>query len=221
MQTMLSGGERLAGVTVAIQAGGESRRMGRSKATVPFGGRPLLCRLVERVDPVADEILITTNEPENLAFLQEMPQAGKIVLHTDDYDFRGSLAGLITALSHARHEYVAVCACDMHSVSPRLFAAEVAIMEEGPYDVVVPVNAQGFEPFHAVYRRLSCLDAARAALGCGKMSMKSVVTDPSLRIRHFTMDEVLAAEPLGGCFANCNTPEELAKAQETVFGPKR
>ena len=34
-------------VTVVIQAGGESRRMGQSKATVPFAGRPLICRLVE------------------------------------------------------------------------------------------------------------------------------------------------------------------------------
>ena len=62
-------------VSLVIQAGGESRRMGRSKATVPFCGRPLICRLVERLAPVADELIITTNEPENLAFLHtEYPQ---------------------------------------------------------------------------------------------------------------------------------------------------
>ena len=86
-------------LTVAVQAGGESRRMGRSKATVPFGGRPLICRLVERVYPVADEILITTNEPDNLGFLWEMPEAGKIRLERDLVDCRGSLTGLYTALS--------------------------------------------------------------------------------------------------------------------------
>lgn len=48
-------------VTVVIQAGGESRRMGQSKATVPFAGRPLICRLVERLGPVADDLVITTN----------------------------------------------------------------------------------------------------------------------------------------------------------------
>ena len=70
--------ESLPALTVAIQAGGESRRMGRSKATIPFGGRPLLCRLVERVDDVADEILITTNGKDDLSFLEKMPQAPKI-----------------------------------------------------------------------------------------------------------------------------------------------
>ena len=48
-------------ITVVIQAGGESRRMGQSKALVPFAGRPLICRMVERLSPVADELIITTN----------------------------------------------------------------------------------------------------------------------------------------------------------------
>ena len=76
-----AGGLSLAGLpplSVAIQAGGESRRMGRSKATVPFLGRPLLERIVTRVAPIAAEIVITTNEPENLGFLDDHPARGRI-----------------------------------------------------------------------------------------------------------------------------------------------
>ena len=84
-------------VTVVIQAGGESRRMGRSKATVPFAGRPLICRLVERLAPVSDDLVITTNEPDNLAFLHaEFPQY-RIQLVCDAFDYRGALPGLYTA----------------------------------------------------------------------------------------------------------------------------
>lgn len=212
-------GEALPPLTVAVQAGGESRRMGRSKATVPFGGRPLICRLVERVDPVADEILITTNEPENLGFLDAMPQRPKIRLERDLCDCRGSLRGLFTALSKARHDYVAVCACDMMDVSHELFAAELRRMVEGGFDVVVPVNDQGFEPFHAVYRRVSCLRAVERNLADGQKSMKSVVTSPDLSVCRYTMREVYEVVPDGGCFANCNTPEELARAEARVFGP--
>lgn len=206
-------------LTVAIQAGGESRRMGRSKATVPFGGRPLLCRIVERVDPVADEILVTTNEPENLGFLDEMPQRPKIRLERDLCDRRGSLRGLYTALSKAGNGCVAVCACDMMDVSCELFAAELRRMAEGGHDVVVPVNDQGFEPFHAVYRRDVCLRAVERALAEGLTSMKAVVMSPDLDVCHFTMREVYEVVPDGGCFANCNTPEELARAEARVFGP--
>lgn len=205
-------------LTVAIQAGGESRRMGRSKATVPFCGRPLICRLVERVDPVADEILITTNEPENLGFLDDMPQAPRIRLERDLLDYRGSLAGLLTALTQASHDYVAVVACDMMDVSAAVLAAELECAVRGGHDVVVPVNDQGFEPFHAIYRRRPCLDFVRRSLDAGKTSMKTVSTSSELDVRRFTMDEVFAVEPQGGCFANCNTPEELRRAEERVLG---
>ena len=77
---------------------------GAPRRRSPSAGRPLICRLVERVDPIADEILITTNEPENLGFLDEMPQASKIRLQRDLLDFRGSLAGLLTALTVATHD---------------------------------------------------------------------------------------------------------------------
>jgi molybdopterin-guanine dinucleotide biosynthesis protein A len=205
-------------LTVAVQAGGESRRMGRSKATVPFGGRPLLCTLVERVAPIADEVLITTNEPQNLGFLDQMPEAPKIRLERDLCDCRGSLTGLYTALATASHDWVAVCACDMMSVSAELFAFELRRAVEGAWDVVVPVNDQGFEPFHAVYRRQACLEEVRRALAAGKKSMKAVVTSPELAVCHVSMDEVYAVVPDGGCFANCNTPEELARAEERTFG---
>lgn len=205
-------------LTVAVQAGGESRRMGRSKATVPFGGRPLLCRLVERVYPAADEILVTTNEPQNLGFLQAMPEGHKVRLERDICDCRGSLTGLYTALAKSTFDYVAVCACDMLDVSYELFLAELRRAVEGDYDIVVPVNDQGFEPFHAVYKRAVCLEAVEKALGEGKKSMKSVVTNPDLNVCHYGMHEVYEIVPDGGCFANCNTPEELARAEARVFG---
>ncbi|MEG1751136.1 MAG: molybdopterin-guanine dinucleotide biosynthesis protein B, partial [Raoultibacter sp.] len=98
-------------ITVAVQAGGESRRMGQSKATVPFAGRPLICRMVERVSPVADDFIVTTNEAENLGFLHtDYPELG-IRLIPDVYDFRGALPGIYSALQAAKNPYVAIVAC--------------------------------------------------------------------------------------------------------------
>ncbi len=226
LQQPPSGVRDLPALTVAIQAGGESRRMGRSKATVPFGGRPLLCRLVERVDEVASEILVTTNGHDDLAFLGRMPQAGKIRVVRDLLDVRGSMTGLYTALSCASHDFVAVCACDMMDVSAALFAYELRLACEGGFDAVVPMTSNGFEPFHALYRRATCLASAQAKMEeasresstrKGGASMKSVLLDPALRVRHVSMDEVCAVAE-AGCFANCNTPDELARAEERVFG---
>ena len=120
-----------------------SRRMGRSKATVPFCGRPLICRLVERLSPVADELIITTNEPKELAFLREQyPELG-IRFESDVINERGALPGLYTALRCARNPYVAVVACDMVLASPSLVVAEALEMTRTGADVVVPVNKHG------------------------------------------------------------------------------
>ena len=130
-------------VTVVIQAGGESRRMGQSKALVPFAGRPLICRMVDRLSPVADELIITTNEGDKLAFLSEQYPDLEIKLVPDLHDFRGALPGIHTALEAASNPFVAIIACDMLFASARLVVAEALAMKESAKDMVVPVNKHG------------------------------------------------------------------------------
>lgn len=202
-------------VSVVIQAGGESKRMGRSKATVPFLEKPLIQHMVKRVLPVADELIITTNEPENLEFLhQEFPHK-EIRLVPDVLDYRGALPGLYTALHAATYPYVALVACDMVYASPRLIAAECAEMNVSQSDIVVPVNKHGFEPFHAVYNRDRCIDAVRARTDKGETRIQSFYED--VNVEHFPQSRVLSVEPAGGCFMNVNTPEELASAERNYF----
>lgn len=105
---------------------------------------------------MADDLVITTNEPDNLTFLhQEFPQLN-IQLVCDIFSSRGALPGLYTALQAARNPYVAIVACDMVFASGALVVAEALCMNQTGADVVVPVNKHGFEPFHAMYRRMEC-----------------------------------------------------------------
>ena len=205
-------------VSVVIQAGGESRRMGRSKATVPFAGRPLICRLVERLAPVADELIITTNEADNLGFLaDEFPELA-IKLVPDAYPERGALPGLYTALSAAENPYVAVVACDMVFASGRLVVAEALAMHESGADVVAPANKHGFEPLHALYRKDTCAPAVHARTERGEKRVQSFFDDPDITVLPFAQERVLEAEPRGGCFINANTPEELARIEHSYLG---
>lgn len=206
--------KRVNSLTVVIQAGGESRRMGRSKATVPFLGEPLLWRGIRRLMPVADEFIITTNEPQNLAFLDELVQQGRIRLVTDLSGTRGALHGINTALSAATCTYVALVACDMVSPSPQLIEAEAAALDASGADVVVPKTKFGYEPFHGVYRRETCLTAVRAALAAGET--KATGWFDRVTLSAFTTPMVEQAVPCGGCFTNVNTPEELAHAERIV-----
>ena len=205
-------------ISVVIQAGGESRRMGRSKATVPFAGRPLIMRLVDRLSPVADELIITTNERENLEFLHEEYPELDIKLVGDAFKFRGALPGLYTACTSARNPYVAVVACDMIFASGSLVVAQSLAMNETGADVVVPVNKHGFEPFHALYRRSTCVPAIRRALDRGEKRAQALYEDPMVNVHAFSQERVLEAEPRGGCFINANTPDELKRIEDSYLG---
>jgi molybdopterin-guanine dinucleotide biosynthesis protein A len=89
--------------------------MGQDKALIPFLGQPLIQRVKERVAKIADEVLVTTNNPEAFGFLQ-------VRLVKDVIPGMGALGGLYTALYAASHPLVAVVACDMPFVNPLILS---------------------------------------------------------------------------------------------------
>ena len=188
--------------------------MGRSKATVPFLGEPLLLRGVNRLLPLADEFIITTNEPENLGFLDDWVDNGRIRLVTDISDVRGALHGVHTALDAASNPYVAMVACDMIFPSRNLISAELTALKREGTDAAVPKTQFGYEPFHGVYRKDTCLPAVVRALRSGETRATSWFG--KIKVTDFTTDMIAEVEPRGGCFINTNTPEELAAVERKI-----
>lgn len=195
-------------LSVVIQAGGESRRMGQDKALVPFLGQTLIERVIGRVISIADEVLVTSNQPESLAFLH-------IPTYPDLLPGRGSLSGLYTALSIATFPLVAVVACDMAFVNAPLLAAQRDHLIERGVDGVVPQTTQGCEPFHAVYRRDPCREAVRAAMDAGRKRADSWFH--MVRMDYFLPEQIARYDPVGEAFINLNTPTELKQAEAQIL----
>jgi len=192
-------------LTLVIQAGGESRRMGADKALLPFLGEPLIMRPISRLAQLADELLVTSNQPENLRFLGLTP-------FPDLLPGLGALGGLYTALIVARYPYVAVVACDMPFASLAIFALELALLQETGADAVIPRTESGTEPFHAIYRRETCLAHIQAALEAGKRRVDAWFSQ--VTIRYLEPAEYEPYDPGRLAFLNINTPEELKEAEK-------
>ena len=192
-------------LTIVVQAGGQSSRMGEDKALKTFLGRPLIQRVVERLTPIADEMIVTTNRPADYTFLN-------LRLIADLKPGRGALGGLYTAIASATHPIVAVVACDMPFASPRLIERMSSLLAEEEADVIIAKSNEGYEPLHAVYRRDTCLPAIESAIGADQW--KVIVWFPQVKVRLLTPEEINAADPEGLAFWNVNTPEEFAKAEE-------
>lgn len=179
------------GLTVAIIAGGQGRRLGgRVKALLEFDGRPLLERLVAlgRHD---DALLLVTNTPEPFA-----PYGLRLV--ADVVPGKGAPGGVVTALTHATTEWVLVVASDMPALRrPHVEALRAAIAPG--VDAVVATRGEALEPLCALYRR-SLAVPWRAALE----------HDPSLRGLIESVPHVRVPLP-ERALDSVNTPADLER----------
>ncbi len=194
-------------LTVVIQAGGESRRMGRDKALIPFLGAPLIERVLRRIRGLASEVIITTNDPQNFNYLG-------VSIAADRIPGRGALGGLYTALIAAHFPLVAVVACDMPFVNTDLLTYQRDLLLNRQWDAAIPKTEGGTEPFHAVYRKRTCLPAVEAVLQAGRWRVDAWFG--SVRIRFLTSREIARHDPRRRAFWNVNTPEDLLKAEQVA-----
>lgn len=196
-------------LSLVIEAGGASRRMGQDKALMLFLGRPLIQRIVDRAGSIADEVIVVANQPERYDFL-----SCRVVC--DVRPGHGALGGLYTAFVAARRPWVAVAACDMPFVSAPLLAFLRDVLIQEGADAVVPETTTSdgeasLEPFHAVYRRSACLPAVEAALDAGLW--RATAWLDAVRTRRVGAEEIAPYDPHGAAFRNVNTPEAFAQAE--------
>jgi len=178
--------------------------MGQNKALMLFHGQPLIARIISRLAPVTDEILVVANQPDLFKFLG-------LPVFKDIIPQKGALGGLLTALRYANNPVLAVIACDMPYINTNLLIAERDLLWEGSWDVVIPRSERGLEPFHAIYRRETCLPMVQQAIIQERLKMTSWFGAVNVRIME--PDEISVIDPDLRSFKNINTPEEFRQAE--------
>ncbi|WP_376790870.1 molybdenum cofactor guanylyltransferase [Thermoflexus sp.] len=191
--------------SVAILAGGQSRRMGRNKAFLEWKGRPLIVDLIERFHQISDDVLLIA---PNVEPFQDLP----VRLILDPSPPVGPLGGLWSGLLGARYEWVFATACDMPLVDPRV--VQWLFDQRAGADAVVLIDEQGRpEPLHAMYR-VSCLNAIASAMACQQRAV--IAFYPAVRVRYIPPSDWRAIDPEGRSWRNINTPEEWEKLQREL-----
>lgn len=189
------------GLTGAILAGGQARRMGRiNKALLEVGGVPIFDRILAVLASCCERVVVIANQPEPYV-------ARGLAVFPDALPGCGSLGGLYTALETAPTEHVFVCACDMPFVSAPLLRYLARRVED--FDAVVPRDQYGLQPMHAIYSRAP-RTRLRERLEKGLLKVEHYLDD--IRTHVLAPEEVAAVEPQGLTFLNVNTPDDFAKA---------
>jgi len=193
------------GLTGAILAGGQARRMGRiNKALLEIGGVPILDRILATLTACCESVIVIANQPEPY-------NERRLAVFPDLMPGTGSLGGLYTALEVASTEKVFVCACDMPFVSESLLRYMSA--RSGSCDAIVPRDHYGLQPMHAIYSR-EPRKMLRARLQNGLLKVEHFLD--SINARILPPEEVSRADSFGIAFLNVNDPEDLRRAQEFI-----
>jgi molybdopterin-guanine dinucleotide biosynthesis protein A len=186
-------------VSIVIQAGEKSSRMGRDKSFLMIRGKPLIELIIEKVSILGNDLIITSNEPSKFAdFNANVVQ--------DEYKGVGPLAGLHAGIKAAKNEIVMVVANDMPFINVDLFVYMRELLLPD-IDVVIPFTTIGYEPFHAIYRKSSCLPAIEIAIQ--NQEKRIISWFDSINVRKIEGAELKSFDLDGHAFMNINTPEEL------------
>jgi molybdopterin-guanine dinucleotide biosynthesis protein A len=184
-------------LTGIVLAGGRSTRMGRDKATLPWGETDLLNTVLAALAPVCGRLVVVSNVPRTIAM------AGVTVV-ADQYPGCGPLGGIHAGLLAAGEGYSFVAACDMPYVRSDA-AAYMAAAAEG-YDAAVPYVDGHYSPLHAVYH-YRCLPAVAALLREGRYRIVDFY--PQVRVRRVGADELARFDAGLSMLHGLNRPEDL------------
>lgn len=158
--------------SAVVLAGGHSTRFGDGdKATAALDGEPLLRRVVERVDPAVDEVVVNCRAEQRDAIARALDGIEHRVA-VDPVPDGGPVAGVRTGCRVARGTWTFVTACDMPFVRTEL---ATDLFEAAVDDGAVPRIGGRMRPLAAVYRTGAAVAAADTTLGTGSRAMRDLL----------------------------------------------
>jgi molybdenum cofactor guanylyltransferase len=187
-------------ITCAILAGGNSKRMGRDKATLSIGTKPLINRVYDEAKKVFKDIIVISNHHKIIEGLNAP-------IFKDILPIQTPIAGIVSALLYADTPYVFVLACDMPFVSER--SIEYMINKAHGEDLIIPRSKGGYEPLYAIYGR-SCIPYLFKLISQNNLKVTDIFPFLSLKV----LDENSFFTNNGySVFTNVNAVDDLTILQ--------
>jgi len=192
-------------VSVAILAGGQSKRMGRDKAFLEVNGQLVIERVIAQVAPLTNDLFISTNTPEKFT------RFGWPTV-SDIYPDKAALGGIYTAIHTAKYDQVLIVACDMPLLNQPLLQYLIDLAPTA--DVIAPIIAPPQpETLHTVYSK-NCLAPIERRLLANQLRVIGFFAD--VIVRYVSASEVTNFDPNYNSFINMNTPHEWEHVRQLV-----
>jgi molybdopterin-guanine dinucleotide biosynthesis protein A len=183
-------------------AGGRSSRMKFNKAFAEVGGKPVIQIIIEKLQPIFQEIIIISNEPHLFTSFG-------LPIYQDIYPYLGPVGGIHSALVNASYDQMFILGCDMPFINTELIDYMVGKINN--YDSVVPEIASYLQPLAAVYNR-TCLPVFTECLEHDKLKLTLIFSELNALV--LKEDELQRFGNIREMFFNVNDPKALVEAQK-------
>lgn len=187
-----------------VLCGGQSSRMGRPKAWLPFGDELMLPRVVRLLGEVVGPTVVVA-APEQAV----PPLPADVAVVRDEERGRGPLAGLAAGLSAlaGRADAAYLSSCDVPFLRPAFVRRLIDLL--GDQAISVPRVGGFHHPLAAVYR-LEVASAVRRLLADNRL--RPVFLFEQCATRVVEAGELADIDPTFQSLRNLNTPEDYAAA---------
>jgi molybdopterin-guanine dinucleotide biosynthesis protein A len=193
-----------------VLCGGQSTRMGRPKAWLPFAGDLMLPRVVRILGEVVQPIVVVA------APAQEVPPLPlEIQIVRDEEMGRGPLQGLLAGLTALRGKADAayLSSCDVPFLQPAFVRRLMDLL--GDSAICVPRVGEYHHPLAAVYR-VEVAETVRRLLAANRLRPVFLFEEEPTRI--VEANELQDADPQFQTLRNLNTPEDYESAVREAAG---
>jgi molybdopterin-guanine dinucleotide biosynthesis protein A len=201
---------RTAGI---VLCGGQSRRMGRAKAWLPFAGELMLPRVARLLGEVVAPVVAVAAPGQGLP---PLPAGVEVV--RDEEEGRGPLQGLAAGLAAlaGRADAAYLSSCDVPFLRPAFVCRLIGLL--GERAVCVPRVGEHHHPLAAVYR-LGVAPVVRQLLAEDRL--RPFFLFEAVPTRVVEAAELADVDPGFQSLRNLNTPEEYEAALREADGEKR
>ena len=194
-----------------VLCGGESRRMGRPKAWLPFAGELMLPRVVRLLGEVIAPVIVVAAPDQDVP-----PLPAEVAIVRDEEKGRGPLQGLAAGLQalQGRAEAAYLSSCDVPFLQPAFVRRLIDLL--GEHAICVPHIGDYHHPLAAVYR-LEVAAAVERLLREDRL--RPVFLFEAVPTRVVTATELADIDPDFRTLRNLNTPEDYEAALREVAAP--
>ena len=196
-----------------VLCGGQSKRMGRPKAWLPFAGELMLPRVVRLLGQVVHPVVVVAAPEQDVP-----PLPAEIAIVRDEEKGRGPLQGLAAGLTALRGQVEAayLSSCDVPFLQRAFVQRLIDLL--GDHAICVPHVGDYHHPLAAVYR----LEVAEAVTRLLRQDrLRPVFLFEAVPTRIVEAGELADVDPTFQTLRNLNTPADYeAAVHEPVSEPE-